>query len=401
MFRQPFLLVGRRPDSDLVIDHWQVSRRHAYIQLIDGEYFCVDLGSRTGTIGGDVSERSGWLEEGRALQIGPYAVRLEWPGRASRSAAALPASPGSCREGARPGALADGPEPRPRRPVADLPDPDRRAGRLEVPLQPGPDPPGRLGGRPPGPEGPARQRRADPLRQARGRRRASGRPPFDPAPLRHPAAAARRQERAGAGDLRWSVPDDPTRAARRPDRRPPRAEVFRPTVPAWPIPPSQQFPALIENSGALADPGVSMMFQQFGMMQQQMFDQFHQTMLMMFEGLPPSTASRPRRSATSSTRSASSARRSRIFGPRPPGSPMRRPGPTSGPGPSQRFRAGPRAGTEAGDRPAPLRPDQETRLAAARPGGRHPRPALPPPDTMQNERQNRWQKILGMMSSKD
>src|SRR5882757_650040 len=45
-FRQPFLVIGRRPDSDLRLDHWQVSRRHAYLQMIEGRYFCVDLGSR-------------------------------------------------------------------------------------------------------------------------------------------------------------------------------------------------------------------------------------------------------------------------------------------------------------------------------------------------------------------
>jgi pSer/pThr/pTyr-binding forkhead associated (FHA) protein len=76
-FRQPFLVIGRRPESDLMLDHWQVSRRHAYLQLIEGQYYCVDLGSRTGTHGGDATERSGWLERGRAIQIGPYAVRPE------------------------------------------------------------------------------------------------------------------------------------------------------------------------------------------------------------------------------------------------------------------------------------------------------------------------------------
>ena len=79
LFRQPFLVIGRRPESDLALDHWQVSRRHAYLQLIEGRYYCVDLGSRTGTHGGDATERSGWLERGRAIQIGPFAVRPESP----------------------------------------------------------------------------------------------------------------------------------------------------------------------------------------------------------------------------------------------------------------------------------------------------------------------------------
>ena len=73
--RQPFLVIGRRLESDMLLDHWQVSRRHAYLQLIEGRFFCVDLGSRTGTHGGDATERAGWLEPGRAIQVGPYLVR--------------------------------------------------------------------------------------------------------------------------------------------------------------------------------------------------------------------------------------------------------------------------------------------------------------------------------------
>jgi pSer/pThr/pTyr-binding forkhead associated (FHA) protein len=83
-FNQPFLVIGRMQESDLILDHWQVSRRHAYLQLIDGRFYCVDLGSRTGTHGGDATRRSGWLEPGRTIQIGPYAVRPEWPERRPR-----------------------------------------------------------------------------------------------------------------------------------------------------------------------------------------------------------------------------------------------------------------------------------------------------------------------------
>ena len=89
-FPQPFVVIGRRPESDLVLDHWQVSRRHTYLQLIEGRYYCVDLGSRTGTHGGDATERSGWLEPGRAIRIGPFAVRPEWPDPGDRDKASLP-----------------------------------------------------------------------------------------------------------------------------------------------------------------------------------------------------------------------------------------------------------------------------------------------------------------------
>ena len=78
-FTQPFIVVGRSSDCDLALDNWQVSRRHAYIQLIEGRYYCLDLGSRTGTHGGNPSKRGGWLEPGHVLQIGPFALRPETP----------------------------------------------------------------------------------------------------------------------------------------------------------------------------------------------------------------------------------------------------------------------------------------------------------------------------------
>ena len=89
-FRQPFLVIGRRGGSDLLLDHWLVSRRHAYLQLIEGRFFCVDLGSRTGTHGGDATERSGWLDPVRAIQIGPYSVRPELPPVSDRDYPPLP-----------------------------------------------------------------------------------------------------------------------------------------------------------------------------------------------------------------------------------------------------------------------------------------------------------------------
>jgi pSer/pThr/pTyr-binding forkhead associated (FHA) protein len=89
-YSQPFLVIGRASDSDLVLDHWQVSRRHAYLQLIGGRFYCIDLGSRTGTHGGDATRRSGWLEPGRSIQIGPYTVRPEWPAAAPKPSSSPP-----------------------------------------------------------------------------------------------------------------------------------------------------------------------------------------------------------------------------------------------------------------------------------------------------------------------
>jgi len=411
MFRQPFLLIGRRPDSDLVIDHWQVSRRHAYLQMIDGEFFCVDLGSRTGTHGGDPSERSGWLEEGRALQIGPYAVRLEWPARRARSADALPGVTWELPGRALGQALwrmdrnlvLVGRSPTCRIRIVE-PDVSKyhcslvltRLGVWAVDLL------GQKGLLVNGePIRCARLEDGDELRVGRH----AIRPRYDtpPPPLEtvriEPALAI---NDGAATVIRPAPPKGPT--ADLPTRFFPR-----PSVPAWPAAPasspsqssSHELAPQAGNPGILADPGVSMMFQQFGMMQQQMFDQFHQTMLMMFEGF----AALHRESAASIREEFEEVRRlSREI---------------------EELRAETaklaEAAAKANERPRPV----PNGFGPAGGGDRRPNPALPqyapikkPTSTtpepeggihaqlclrltsIENERQNRWQKILGMMNGK-
>jgi pSer/pThr/pTyr-binding forkhead associated (FHA) protein len=75
LLHQPFALIGRDPRSDLVLDHGRVSRRHVYFQVIDGRAFWVDLESRTGTRADGASQKSGWLEGGRTLCVGPFVIR--------------------------------------------------------------------------------------------------------------------------------------------------------------------------------------------------------------------------------------------------------------------------------------------------------------------------------------
>jgi FHA domain len=47
-FDRPAIVIGRNPRADLVLDHPLVGRRHAYLQLVEGRLFAVDLGSREG-----------------------------------------------------------------------------------------------------------------------------------------------------------------------------------------------------------------------------------------------------------------------------------------------------------------------------------------------------------------
>src|SRR5262252_4977237 len=43
-------ILGRHPECDIVLDQGAVSRQHAQISVIDGEYFIEDLHSRNGTL---------------------------------------------------------------------------------------------------------------------------------------------------------------------------------------------------------------------------------------------------------------------------------------------------------------------------------------------------------------
>jgi len=72
---QPFAVIGRDPRADVVLDHAQVSRRHVYLQVVEGQAFWVDLESRTGTRDERKSQKFGWLEGRRALCVGPYVIR--------------------------------------------------------------------------------------------------------------------------------------------------------------------------------------------------------------------------------------------------------------------------------------------------------------------------------------
>lgn len=98
-FDQPFLLIGRDPNSDLHFPHAEVSDRHVYLQVVGGHLCYVDLGSRSGTYLEGRCLRSGWLPLNKTLRIGPYRIRLiggiaEEPARAASAAGAGPAGIG-------------------------------------------------------------------------------------------------------------------------------------------------------------------------------------------------------------------------------------------------------------------------------------------------------------------
>ncbi len=72
---QPFAVIGRNASADLTLSDRRVSRRHAYLQAIAGEVFCVDLGSRAGVSWGRHRRRSGWVGREEGVVIKPFRIR--------------------------------------------------------------------------------------------------------------------------------------------------------------------------------------------------------------------------------------------------------------------------------------------------------------------------------------
>jgi pSer/pThr/pTyr-binding forkhead associated (FHA) protein len=91
-FRRPFLVVGRDERADLPIDSPEVSRRHAYFQVVARRVFCVDLISRTGVRWDDGVRSVGWVDRGRGVEVGPARIRFEGDEAGSLGGGNLPVS---------------------------------------------------------------------------------------------------------------------------------------------------------------------------------------------------------------------------------------------------------------------------------------------------------------------
>src|SRR5208282_6418572 len=73
----PFATIGRDPRSDVVLHGAEVSRFHAFFQVVEGRIFCIDLNSRTQLRWeGETEQRAhGWLDPGNTVWIGPHGIR--------------------------------------------------------------------------------------------------------------------------------------------------------------------------------------------------------------------------------------------------------------------------------------------------------------------------------------
>lgn len=69
-------LVGRKPDSDVCLDHDDVSLAHAVVCFSGGRLAVFDLGSRTGTWVDDQQTHYGVLKDGDVLRIGPLELEI-------------------------------------------------------------------------------------------------------------------------------------------------------------------------------------------------------------------------------------------------------------------------------------------------------------------------------------
>src|SRR2546425_10756619 len=76
------LTIGRLISNDLVLNHRTVSRTHAGIKEINGEYWIFNLSSSNGTVlNGELVDRTP-LADGDVVQIGRYILRINYVGNA-------------------------------------------------------------------------------------------------------------------------------------------------------------------------------------------------------------------------------------------------------------------------------------------------------------------------------
>jgi pSer/pThr/pTyr-binding forkhead associated (FHA) protein len=76
----PYAILGRASQAGIRLDDPSVSQCHAYLQLVDGVPYCIDLGSRTGVLWDDGGQGRGWIHPGQMVQIGMFDVQITGTG---------------------------------------------------------------------------------------------------------------------------------------------------------------------------------------------------------------------------------------------------------------------------------------------------------------------------------
>lgn len=70
----PFALIGTNENADLCLADAEISPVHAYWQVIGGRLFCLDLQSKTGTHWDGVPKSWGWLAHDQIVRLGGYYI---------------------------------------------------------------------------------------------------------------------------------------------------------------------------------------------------------------------------------------------------------------------------------------------------------------------------------------
>ena len=84
----PFALIGRDDACDVTLTDAEVNPRHAWLQVLAGRVFAVDLGSRTGLGWPSGQTGSGWIAGDAPVRVGTFEVRL--PSAMSPRTASVP-----------------------------------------------------------------------------------------------------------------------------------------------------------------------------------------------------------------------------------------------------------------------------------------------------------------------
>jgi pSer/pThr/pTyr-binding forkhead associated (FHA) protein len=87
---QPFTVMGRAAGAGVRLEDPSVSQCHAFLQIVEGMPYCIDLGSRTGVVWDDGSQGRGWVHPGQVVRVGAFDLRV---GRQSDEGAHAPPTP--------------------------------------------------------------------------------------------------------------------------------------------------------------------------------------------------------------------------------------------------------------------------------------------------------------------
>ncbi len=77
LWDRPSLIVGRGRDCDLRLPHSEISRQHAYFQVLGDRVYCADLASRAGTHWSNGATQAGWVALDEPVSLGPYSLTFE------------------------------------------------------------------------------------------------------------------------------------------------------------------------------------------------------------------------------------------------------------------------------------------------------------------------------------